>query len=140
MKSHQLSFLVVIAFTLGVSVDVSADKKPTRIFELRQYTTHPGKLPALHARFRDHTNQIFQRHGIELIGYWTPTSGDEATNTLIYILAYPDKASRNKAWDAFRHDSEWQKVLTDSREKAGGPIVKKVESQFLAPTDYSAIK
>ena len=36
-----------------------------RVFEMRTYTTHPGKLDALNARFRDHTTRIFKKHGIE---------------------------------------------------------------------------
>ena len=140
MKSHHLKVYVAVVMTLGFSTWVSADEKPNRLFELRKYTTHSGKLEALHARFRDHTNQIFQRHGMELIGYWTPASGDEAKNTLIYMLAYPDKEAREKAWDSFRQDPDWHQAYKESRENAGGPIVKKVESTFLAPTDYSLIQ
>ena len=54
------------------------------------YHANPGKLEALHARFRDHTCKLFQKHGIELVGFWTPTQGEEAKNTLYYILAFPD--------------------------------------------------
>ena len=41
------------------------------VYELRTYTTNPGKLDALNARFRDHTIRLFQKHGIESVGYWT---------------------------------------------------------------------
>ena len=33
------------------------------IYELRTYEAAPGKLPALNARFRDHTRGLFERHG-----------------------------------------------------------------------------
>ena len=98
------------------------------------------KLEFLHKRFRDHTNRIFKKHGMELVGYWTPTEGDEAENTLIYILAYPSKEAREKSWRAFRDDPEWQRVFKTSHEEAGGKIVKEVDSKFLTPTDYSPIK
>ena len=41
------------------------------IHELRTYEAAPGKLPALNARFRDHTLGLFERHGMEVIGFWT---------------------------------------------------------------------
>src|SRR5580698_9430854 len=67
-----------------------ADVSPTgKVYELRVYHANSGKLEALHSRFRDHTCKLFQKHGMELIGFWTPTDGDEAKNTLIYILAFP---------------------------------------------------
>jgi hypothetical protein len=116
----------------------SKDKAADRFFELRIYTTHPGKLDALHQRFRDHTNDIFKKHGMQLVAYWTPTDGDEAKNTLVYVLAYKDRAARDKAWAAFRKDPQWTKAFAASRKD--GPIVKKVESRFLTPTDYSPIK
>ena len=122
----------------GPTGQVTAEEKTTRFFEMRTYTTHPGKLDALHARFRDHTNPIFKKHGMQLVGYWTPTDESLKNNTLVYILAYKDQACRDKAWDAFRNDPDWKKAFKASRED--GPIVKKVDSKFLTPTDYSPIK
>lgn len=115
-----------------------AEEKPTRFFEMRTYTTNPGKLDALHARFRDHTNRIFKKHGMQLVGYWTPTDENLKDNTLVYILAYPNLAAREKAWTGFRNDPDWKKASKESRKD--GPIVKKVDSKYLTPTDYSPIK
>ena len=113
-------------------------KKADRVFEMRTYTTAPGRLDALHARFRDHTNKIFVKHGMELVGYWTPTAEETSANTLVYILAYKDQAAREKAWAGFRNDPDWKKAFAES--KADGPIVTKVDSRFKTPTDYSPIK
>jgi hypothetical protein len=112
--------------------------KAGRVFEIRTYYTHPGQLDALHARFRDHTTRLFERHGMTNIGYWTPVEEPEAENTLIYVLAYPSREAAKKSWDAFRNDPEWQKARTES--EAQGPIVSKVESVFLNATDYSPLK
>ena len=109
-----------------------------RVFELRTYIAHEGKLGDLHKRFRDHTNRIFQKHGMQLVGYWTPVDGPEAKNTLIYILAYPSAEAREASWKAFREDEEWKKVVEESHRN--GPLVAKVESKFLLATDYSPIK
>ena len=116
----------------------AAEPAKTRFFEMRTYVTADGRLDALHKRFREHTNALFVKHGIELVGYWTPAEGDAAKNTLVYILAYPSKEAREKSWQEFQADPEW-KAAKDASEK-DGKIVDKVVSQFLVPTDYSPIK
>jgi hypothetical protein len=114
---------------------VAAQQESTRVFELRTYTTPEGKLDQLNARFRDHTRRIFDRHNMTSIGYWTPV---ETPNTLVYILAHSSIDEAKKNWDAFRADPEWQKVKAETEAKGLTGI--KVESRFLKPTDYSAIK
>jgi len=116
----------------------SAEETKERVFELRTYTTPEGKLDALHARFRDHTNKLFAKHGMEMIGYWTPTDGARAKNTLIYVLAFPNRAAADKAWAAFRADRDW--VAAKAASEKDGPLTTKVESVFMRPTDYSAMK
>ncbi len=109
-----------------------------RLFELRTYVTNDGKLDELHKRFREHTNRLFKKHGMELVGFWTPAEGEAADNTLVYILAYPSREAREESWKAFLADPEWQAAYKASH--ANGPLVKQVKSQFLSPTDYSPIK
>lgn len=126
----------------------AADEKPskedslaqgkTRFFEMRTYTTHPGKLDALNKRFRDHTNRLFKKHGIDMIGYWTPADGEHAKDQLIYILAYPSHEARDQSWKDFQADPEWKKAKEAS--EADGPIVKEVQSVYMTPTDYSPVK
>ena len=109
-----------------------------RLFEIRTYTTEPGKLDALNARFRNHTTKLFEKHGMTNIGYWTPADGDRSKDTLIYVLAHDSREAAEKSWRAFRGDPAWIKAKTES--EAPGPIVKKVESVFLTPTDYSELR
>ena len=85
-----------------------------RIFEIRTYTAPEGKLDALHARFRDHTVRIFERHGMTSIGYWTPSDSVLSKNTIIYILAFPSREAARESWAAFGRDPEWQKVRAES--------------------------
>ena len=110
----------------------SADK----VFELRTYTAPDGKLGELHARFRNHTLRIFEKHGMTNVGYWV-TQGPEPK--LVYILAFPSKEARDASFKAFGADPDWQKVYADS-QKDGVKLAAKVESVFLSPADYSAIK
>jgi len=106
-----------------------------RVFEMRTYYCHPGRLEALNKRFREHTNRLFVKHGIQLVGYWMPI---DKPDVLTYVLAYPSRAAATKSWADFRADAEWNTARTAS--EADGPIVQKVDSVYMSPTDYSPIK
>ncbi len=108
-----------------------------KVYELRIYKANPGKLEALHARFRDHTCALFRKHGIELVGFWTPTQGEESKDTLYYIIAFPNAEAQKKAWQAFQTDPVWKKAKSDSEKE--GVLVGKVQSTFLKATDYSPL-
>jgi len=131
-----LSFAAVL--TASILIHSATGQQTGRVFELRKYTCYEGKLPDLLARFRNHTTRIFEKHGMTNIGYWTPQDAPDSQNTLIYILAHPSREAAKKNWDEFRNDPEWQKVQKES--EANGKIVIKVDSVFMDPTDFSAIK
>ena len=131
---------LLLAVALGWVQSAKAADEPSsgRLFEMRTYVANDGKMADLHKRFREHTNKLFVKHGMELVGYWTPVDGPDAANTLVYILAYPNKEAREKSWKGFMADADWQAAYKASH--VAGPLVKKVESKFLNPTDYSPIK
>lgn len=133
--------LLMIGVGIGRSFDnptVLAAQSNARVFELRTYTAPDGKLADLHKRFRDHTMRIFQKHGMTNIVYFSPQDAPLSQNTLVYLLAYPSREAAKKSWDAFRNDPEWKKVASETQ--VNGPIVAKVDSVFLDPTDYSPMK
>ena len=132
-----LKTLILSTCTL-LLLPLASSAADNRVFELRTYTTLPGKLPDLLARFRDHTTKLFEKHGMQNIGYWVPKDAPRSENTLIYLLAHRSRDAAKKSWDAFRADPEWQKAAKAS--EANGKIVDKVESVFLDPTDFSKIK
>ena len=105
------------------------------VFELRVYHTAEGRLPALLARFRDHTVGLFTRHGITSVAYWTPVDDPLKGRTLFYILKFPSREEAAKRWKAFQDDAEWVKVKAES--EASGKIVDKVDSTLLEMTDFS---
>jgi NIPSNAP len=113
-------------------------KAENRVFELRTYHAAPGKMKDLHARFRDHTCKLFEKHGMTIVGFWSPADATEAEKKLVYILAFPSKDAADKAWKAFREDPDWASAR-DASEK-NGKLVDKVESVWLNATDYSPIK
>ena len=126
------------AFLFGrTSAQSDADAK-ARVFEIRTYTTHPGKLDALNARFRDHTTRLFEKHGITNVGYWVPLDEPRSQNTLIYVLAHESRDAAKASFAAFGKDPDWRKARDAS--EADGKIVEKIESVFVSPTDYSPMK
>jgi len=110
-----------------------------RVFELRTYHLNEGKLNDLHKRFRDHTCRLLKQHGAELVGFWTPLDDKDGKGAkLIYLVAFPSREAAKKTWEEFGKDPAWRKVYEESHKN--GVLVKKVESVFLEPTDYSEMK
>lgn len=107
------------------------------IHELRIYTVHPGKMPALLSRFRDHTTELFEKHGITNVGYWLNSIGGR-NDQLWYIVGFESVAQREDAWASFVSDPDWQKVRAES--EADGPIVSLIENRIMTPTDFSPLR
>ena len=143
-KRYLVACLGLAVFGLGYAAgqfaafESVAQAQSERIFEMRTYTAHPGRLDALNARFRDHTTRIFEKHGMTNVGYWTPQEAPLAENTLLYILAHDSREAGQASWDAFRADPEWAQVAEESQRD--GRIVESVDVLWLEPTDYSKIK
>lgn len=129
------ALLFLASNQFGTAAD---EARSVRVFELRTYTAAPGKMDALNARFRDHTVKLFEKHGMTSIGYWTPSEGAGADDTLIYILAHESRETAKKSWMAFGTDPDWISARNESEKD--GKLTTKVESRFLNPTDYSQIK
>ena len=131
-------------FVAGIAVGSTmqnlavAHAQSGKVFELRTYTAPEGKLGDLHARFRNHTMRIFDKHGMKSVAYFSPQDAPLSQNTLIYVLEHQSREAAKKSWDAFRTDPEWQKVSKEST--VNGPITTKVVSVFADPTDYSPMK
>jgi len=139
MERHRVNWKIMMKniFLLAFLAAALAFAKGP-VYELRTYTAADGKLDALKARFRDHTIRIFKKHGMESVGYWVPEDPDKSKNTLIYILKHPSREEAEKHWTEFQNDPEWKKVAAES--EANGKLVLKVESIWLDPTEFSALK
>lgn len=133
-----LAAMFLSGFVVGSLVQPVDAQSGTRVFELRTYTAPEGKLEALKARFRDHTVGLFKKHGITSIGYFTPQDAPQSQNTLVYVIAYPNRAAAKANWAAFQADPEWRNAYQASQ--VNGPLQTKVESLFLDPTEFSPLK
>ena len=95
---------------LGAGIFYSTSAQNQKVFELRTYQATPGNLGNLHARFRDHTIRIFRKHGMEIVGFWSPTSEEERDDILVYLLAHDSQDAADASWQAFGADPEWASV------------------------------
>ncbi len=131
--------LFVSAMVLGAGLSVTgihqAQADDTTVYELRTYIAAPGKMPELQKRFRDHTVQIFEKHGIKSIGYWV---SEKEPDKLIYLVVHKSRKEASKNWAAFLTDPEWQSVYKESQKD--GSLTKSVQSIYLTPTDFSPLK
>ena len=107
------------------------------IYELRIYTTLPGRMPALLSRFQNATLGLWEKHGIRQAGFWTTLIG-ASNNELTYLLAWESMAERETRWGAFMADPDWIKARADSEKD--GYIVANVVSSFLQPTAFSSVQ
>lgn len=142
-------FLALAALLLAGCASQPVAQPDPRLFEMRVYYAEPGKLDALHARFRDHTCALFERHGMTNLPYWVMDADQRGARsnlipgrTLVYLLAHRDEAAARASFAAFRADPAWVRAKADSEAAAGGPLTVPdgVKGEFLVPTDYSRVK
>jgi hypothetical protein len=131
---HGMGAAMMLSTASGMEAQ-SGGAKSDVVYELRVYHANEGKLDALLARFRDHTVEIFKRHGMKSVAYWTPTDEPLKGRTLIYILEHPSREAAAANWKSFRDDPEWVKVSTAS--EVNGKLVEKVDSTYMKLTDFS---
>ena len=142
MEANRIVLGAAVALAVGLGafwtgLSVGQEKKAnTRVYELRTYTTLPGRLPALNKRFADHTMKLFEKRGIRNEMYWIPTDDARKDNTLIYILSHESQEAADQNWKAFQADSDWIKVR-DASEVDGKILAKPPERVFMRLTDYS---
>ncbi len=108
----------------------------SHVYEMRMYYAAPGKMDALLARFADHTEALFARHGIRTIGYWVPR--ENSKNLLLYIVEHDSLDAAAKNWDAFRADKDWQRIKAET--DADVPLAASIERYFMDKVDFSKLK
>ncbi|OFW09614.1 MAG: hypothetical protein A3G20_01940 [Acidobacteria bacterium RIFCSPLOWO2_12_FULL_59_11] len=129
--------LVSVAFGLGLYLGgVRADAQGNaRVLEVRKYTANAGKLDSLLKRMREGETQLFNKHGMKGVFYSVAADAPESQSIYLYVLAHESREAAKKSWDDFRADPAW-KSLREASE-VNGPLVGKVESTFVNPTDFS---
>jgi hypothetical protein len=133
--------LLAITFAAGTLVGrttlVQAAGK-NRVLEIRTYTTHDGRLPALVERMGHGEGKVFERLGMKPVLFSVAAESPKSQNTFVYILSHESLEKAKENWARFRDDAEWKDIRAKS--EAAGPIVSKAEAVFVNPTDFSPIK
>ena len=137
LTKHCRILLLAAAISCGILPLAANADAPERVYEMRTYHANPGKLEALHTRFREHTDGIFQRLGMKVVAYWVPTNEPQASNTLIYILEHKSEADAKQKWQTFIADPEWVKAYQASIKD--GALVESIDVVFMRSTDYSPV-
>lgn len=101
------------------------------IYELREYTAAPGAIEALHRRFDEHVLALFRKHGLDVRGFWVAADDPD---TVVYLLAFPDVETHDRAWERFQADPEWHDVKATT--EADGPLTVAKSGRLLAPVAY----
>ncbi len=104
------------------------------IYEIREYTAVPGRMPALLARFRDHTLRLFEQHGMALEFISLTEVGEDSSNELVYVLRFESYRELQDRWAAFLADPRWRQVKRDS--EVDGPLVARIRRRILNSTPF----
>jgi len=154
VKRLALPFIIGLAFSASVGAqggppapcgpagDLAAELSGnvaagSRCFELRIYTAEPasngaGGIENLHQRFREGEVALFEKHGAKVIAVWQKL---DDPNTLVWMLAYRDRAHRDEVFAAFRADPDWDAL----RSKYEVPLAN-LEAFMMSASDYSALR
>jgi len=138
--THFLFFVAGALLVLGFSALTQSYAQSRHVYELRMYRVNPGKLDAVEARFRDHTDAIFKRHNMKALGYWVPQDAPDSKNLFIYLVDHPNRQEAEKNWAAFVDDPAWKKARADSEVKGTLVEDKNVHRYFMDPTSFSPLK
>jgi hypothetical protein len=112
--------------------------RPSGIFQLRNYHLLPGRLDAIQARFRDHTQALFEKQGLSNYPYWITVEKDGAQPKLVYLIGHLTKDEFNAAFGRFVADPEWIRVRDAS--EASGKIIEKIDAVFFTALPFSPMK
>ena len=114
------------------------DATKPRLLNLRVYESHNERAAAKKVEmFEKGELGIFRRVGLTPVFFASAVVGAAMPN-LTYMLAFPDDAARQAAWDKFRADPEWLK-LKAVPEYADKEIVSKITNKILTPAAFSEI-
>jgi hypothetical protein len=107
------------------------------VYELRVYHLNEGVLPKILARFRGRERELFVKHGMHPVAYWTPTEEPLAGKTLTYMVRHKSRAAAAASWAAFSADPEWVAIKAETEKD--GPFLASREITFLKLTDFSPV-
>jgi hypothetical protein len=123
----------------NVEAPTADAQRPARIFELRMYESDNGSTLARKIKmFNDAEIGIFKRLGMQPVFFGETIVGGRMPN-LVYMLSFENLAAREKLWQAFGADPEWQK-LRSQPGNSDAEIVSNITNAILRPLPFSDIR
>ncbi len=116
---------------------VNNGKRPSRVFDLRLYARVPGKEAAFRDRWRDHAIRIYERRGMDNLGWWEATDADH-TGVMATLFAHESLDAINATIGAFHRDQEWIRI--EKETEANGKLRTGATAFKLVPANFSPIK
>lgn len=113
--------------------------RPDRIFEMRTYESPNDKTLARKIRmFSEGEIDIFRRVGMTPVFFGQTIVGPRMPN-LTYMLAFDDLAARERLWNVFSADPDWQK-MRNGPDTTNPEIVNNITNVILRPLPFSPIR
>ena len=109
----------------------AADDAP--IYELRQYTTAPGKLGVLLDRFGKHNLPIFERHGINLVGAWVADRPGIRAGRARLPRLLPEPRGRQGSLEGLQRRPRVEGVSSARRRRSTAPSSPSVRERLPRP-------
>ena len=100
------------------------------IQQLRIYEIYDHNKAAFHARFRDQCIPIMRRYGFEIVSMWE--SRRDGRTEFVYILTWPDLATKEESWRRFLADEEWKEIKRVTAAQHGD-LVGEIDDRVLQP-------
>jgi hypothetical protein len=104
------------------------------IHQLRIYEIFDANKSAFHTRFRDHAARIMRKYQFRIVAMWETSFKNRIE--FVYLLEWPDEATKTAQWAAFMADAEWSEIKRVTSAEHG-VLVGEIEDRVLAPLDYS---
>ncbi len=136
---YKIVFLGLALFPIGADAQTKylCRSNGDAFHELRIYEVNRSNREAFHERFQDHAMRFFKKYKFKVIDMWESDTGDKLQ--LIYILYWPNKATMETRWKAFREDPEWTKIKEKSVAKYGDLLLSSPDSRSIVRISYSPV-
>jgi len=109
------------------------------IFELRTYVTKEGKLSELENLFSNNATDLFSRHGMKSLAYWTPFDRPDSESKMLSMIHHQSRKQADENWKDLREDDQWRKTFSKPMAD-GGLLASPPESTYLKAFDFPSRK
>jgi hypothetical protein len=104
------------------------------IYELREYSAVPGRMPALIRRFNEHALKGLAKHGMDVVFISMTDFGTNTMNEVVYVIRHDSYDDLERKWKSFLSDPEW--VEAKKQSEVDGPLVASLARRILTTSPF----